>query len=327
MVESLQPPYTIALANQTFGMIPPVFQRLLPEGKLVSCKPDDLREALALIPLMAPAGPELLDQAPRLRLVQQWGAGLEGVDVAAATQRGVAVANVPTGATGNAASVAEWCVMAAIVLSRRLDEARALVREGGVWGAPMGRALTGKRAGILGLGGIGEALAIRLRPFGLRLEGVRRQPDPKQTARLGLEWVGTLDQLDEMLERLDYLFLCLPASAETRGVIGTRQLACLPAGAILINGARGPLVDRDALWQALDSGHLGGAALDVYWQEPVSPADPFVGHPRVLATPHVAGATDASYAGIGAAVAENVRRAAAGRVPLYCINPEVVGAW
>src|SRR5512146_466972 len=125
-------------------------------------------DAEVLIPTMARIDGAVMDRVRGLRLIQQWGAGLEGVDILAATERGIPVANVPTEGTGNAESTAEWCVMAAIAVSRRLPQLGPSMRAGGQWGGPMGRALIGTTAGIIGLGGIGRALAPRLKPFGMR---------------------------------------------------------------------------------------------------------------------------------------------------------------
>lgn len=283
-----------------------------------------LGEADVLIPAMARVDEAVLEQAPRLLLIQQWGAGLEGVDVAAATRRGIPVANVPTRGTGNAISVAEWCVMAALVLARRLDEARANARAASPWGAPAGLSLWGRVAGIVGFGGIGQALAPMLRALGMGVRAVKRSPQPELARARGLDWLGGMDRLEDLLATSDFLFLAVPATPETRGLIGARELAAMKPGSYLINAARGALVDEAALLQALDSGHLAGAALDVFVQEPPPADHPLLSHPRVLATAHVAGVTDVSYADIARRVADNIRRVQAGELPEPCVNPE---AW
>ena len=265
-------------------------------------------EASVLIPTMARIDARMMDRITGLRLIQQWGAGLEGVDLAAAAERGIAVANVPSAGTGNADSVAEWCVMAAIALSRRLPELERSIREGGAWGAPMGRGLGGRTAGFLGLGGIGQALIARLRPFGMRLLGLKREADPALGERLGLDWIGGEPAFAEFLSRTDYLFLCLPLSPRTRHIIGAREIALLPAGACIINAARGGLIDAEALTQALCQGHLSGAALDVFASEPLDPDSPLLKAPGLIATPHIAGVTDVSYRDIARRVAENIER-------------------
>ena len=315
------------VASRAFAVVRSYLLRELPEAEVVFAGPDALADEVAraevLIPSMARIGPEVLARASRLALIHQWGAGLEGVDLEAATRAGIPVANVPTAGTANADSVAEWCVMAALALARRLDEARAHARAGSPWGEPAGQCLLGRRAGIVGFGGIGRALAARLRPFGMRVCAVRRRPQPEEAAAFGLEWQGPMERLDELLAQSDFVFLALPATAETRHLIGRAQLERMRAGAFLINAARGTLVDEAALLEALDAGRLAGAALDVLQREPPDPGHPLLHHSRVLVTAHVAGVTDASYTDIARHVARNVRRVQQGLLPEPCANPAV----
>jgi phosphoglycerate dehydrogenase-like enzyme len=306
----------IVVAGDGFKALREHLTRALPGIVLNAIEPQILRRdgacASVLIPTMSRIDGEMMDRITGLRLIQQWGAGLEGVDLAAAQQRGIAVANVPSAGTGNAVSVAEWCVMAAIALSRGLPELDKTIRQGSAWGGPMGRGLRGRTAGILGLGGIGQELALRLKPFAMRLVGLKREADAAIAARFGLDWLGGESDLQEFLEQTDYLFLCLHLNSRTRGFIGEREIASLPAGACIINGARGALIDEEALVKALVSGHLSGAALDVFAQEPLDPNSRLLQIPSVIATPHIAGVTDISYSDIARLVAENVTRLLSG---------------
>jgi len=277
-------------------------------------------KADVMLPAMSRIDGGLMDRIEGLRLIQQWGAGLEGVDIAAATERKIAVANVPTPGTGNAESVAEWCVMAAIALSRRLPLAQETIRTGGTWGTPLGRALMGRTAGIVGLGGIGQALAARLRPFGMRLIGLQRRPEPALAERLGMEWVDGPERLAELLRRSDYLFLCVPLTEQTRHLIDEAALAMLPPKACIINAARGGLLSTQAMLRALAEGRLIGAGLDVFEQEPLDPASPLLGRADVIATSHIAGVTDVSYRGIARGVVANIVRILAGQPPFNCVN-------
>ncbi|MBL6750092.1 MAG: lactate dehydrogenase [Nevskia sp.] len=320
----------VVIAGKGFGTVRQYMDEMLPEVEFEAVELPVLRAggvaADVLIPAMARIDGELMDGIEGLRLIQQWGAGLEGVDVAAATARRIAVANVPTGGSGNAESVAEWCVMAAVAVSRRLPLAERAVRSGKSWGSPMGRAMLGRTAGIVGMGGIGQALAQRLRPFGMRLLGLRRQADPELAQRLGMEWIAGPERLAELLHYSDYLFLCMPLTGDTRGLIDARALALLPPQACVINAGRGGLIDQDALLEALASGRLTGAGLDVFAQEPLDPASPLLQRPDVVATPHIAGVTDASYRGIAERVAANVHRLLAGGVLHDCVNAHAFGA-
>jgi phosphoglycerate dehydrogenase-like enzyme len=319
----------VVMAGTGFTAVRRFLAEALPDAQLEQVEVATLRArghvADVLLPAMSRIDGALMDRIEGLRLIQQWGAGLEGVDVAAASERKIAVANVPTPGTGNAESVAEWCVMAAIALSRRLSLAQENIRAGGTWGTPAGRALIGRTAGIVGLGGIGKALATRLRPFAMRLIGLQRRPQAALAERLGMEWVGGPERLAELLRRSDYLFLCVPLSDHTRQLIDEAALATLPPQACVINAARGGLLSHQALLRALDEGRLLGAALDVFELEPLAPDSPLLGRPDVIATSHIAGVTDVSYRGIARGVVANIVRVLAGQVPHNCVNREAFG--
>ncbi len=279
---------------------------------------DSLAGFDVLIPTMSIVGGKELETADRLKLIQQCGAGLEGVDMRAATARGIKVANVPTDISGNADSVAELGVYLMIGLSRDFREMERSMKNRQM-GVPRGRTLVGKTVGIIGLGGIGRALVRRLKPFGVNLIGIKRHDEQKAKEELGLQWAGTPFQMDDLLSKSDYVVLCLPMSAETKNMIGRREFEKMRNDAYLINLARGGLVDREALLEALSCGQIAGAGLDVFWEEPPDPHDPIFRY-NVLATPHIAGSTDISTAGIVEGVTENIRRLEAGEDILYVKN-------
>ncbi len=276
---------------------------------------DTLRGFDVLIPTMTVVSKEHLLEADRLRLIQQSGVGLEGVDIEAAKSLNIRVANVPADISGNADSVAELGIYLMLGLSRNVRQIPESFANG-LMGYPRGRALLGKTVGIIGLGGIGRALAKRLKPFGVRLVGIKRQDPQKAKEELGLEWAGTPVELDELLNMSDYVVLCLPVTDESRNMLNRRSFRAMKRDAFLINLSRGGLVDRDALEEALSTGTIAGAGLDVFWKEPVDPNDPIFKH-NVLATPHIGGATDVSIQGIMREVAENIRRLDRGQEPLY----------
>ncbi len=318
----------VVMAGTGFAAVRQFLLEALPQARLDQVEVATLRAhghaAEVLLPAMSRIDGALMDRIAGLRLIQQWGAGLEGVDIAAATERRIAVANVPTAGTGNAESVAEWCVMAAIAVSRRLPLAQETIRGGGTWGTPLGRALIGRTAGIVGLGGIGRALAARLRPFGMRLIGLQRNPDPVVGERLGLEWVGGPERLPELLRQSDYLFLCVPLSDRTRQLIDESALDLLPPQACIVNAARGGLLDHPALLRALAEGRLIGAGLDVFDREPLEPAAPLLARNDVVATSHIAGVTDVSYRGIARGVAANIVRIMSAEAPHNCVNWDAI---
>lgn len=317
----------VVIAGTHFRPCVQYLKNTCPEALIQMVEVKDLESSVKdchiLIPAIALIGERVFAQAPNLILVQQWGAGLEGVDIDAASRYRIPVANVPTSDSGNAESVAEWCVMAAICLSRRFPLIQEQVRTGHPWGAPEGRALFGRTAGLVGFGGIGKALAIRLRCFGMHIVCVKRYPDEALKEAYGLDWIGDTAALPRLLQVSDYLFICVPLTGETRDIISHKELLKLRAGSFLINPTRGPIVNRQALYEALVTGHLGGAALDVFWQEPPSPTDPILNLPNVLLTPHIAGVTDLSYSQIASSVSQNIRRIIAGKRPLNCVNPAV----
>jgi phosphoglycerate dehydrogenase-like enzyme len=276
---------------------------------------ESLRGFDILIPTMSIVDRRQLATADRLQLIQQCGAGLEGVDSQAARDLNIRVANVPTDISGNADSVAELGIYLMIGLSRDV-RGMALSLANRKTGTPQGRALSGKTVGIIGLGGIGRALAVKLAPFGVRLMGVKRHEPQKAKEDLGLDWAGEPQQMDVLLGRSDYVVLCLPLTDESRHMIGRQAFNAMKRSAFLINLSRGGLVDRDALEEALASRKIAGAGLDVFWEEPVDPDDPVFRY-NVLATPHIAGSTDVSIGGIVKAVAENIRRLERGEEPLH----------
>jgi len=279
-----------------------------------------LRGYHALIPTMSPVTAQVMETANSLRLIQQIGAGLEGVDIDAATARGIQVANIPTGASGNADSVAELGIFMMLGLARQALEIPANLRQGRL-GWPMGISLKGKTAGLIGLGGIGKALIQRLKAFDMRLIGIKRQASAEFAAAYGLDWVGSLAELPQLLAESDFVILSLPDSSDTHGLIDQTRLAQVKSGGFLINLGRGGLVDRQALLNALQQGNLAGAGLDVFWQEPPDPDDPIFSC-NVIATPHIGGVTDISLDGNYRGVSENLRRLQHGEPILYCQNQE-----
>lgn len=278
-------------------------------------KVPSLRGVDVLIPTMCRITDDLLRQNDRLRLIQQCGSGLEGVDIEAARARDIWVANVPTDISGNADSVAELGIYFIIGLSRNIKEMAESLREQRM-GEPQGRALSGQTVGIIGLGGIGRALCKRLQPFGVKLIGIKRHDHEKAKKELGLEWIGGPTDLKQLLAKSDFVVLALPVTNENENLIDNEAFAAMKNKAFLINLARGGLVDHDALKEALAMGKIAGVRMDVFWTEPPDPNDSIFNY-NVMATPHIAGCTGASMRGNVRAVAENIRRVSLNQPPLY----------
>ena len=276
---------------------------------------DTLKGFDVLIPTMCSVSQELLDTADQLQLIQQCGSGLEMVDLDAARRSNVYVANVPTDISGNADSVAELGIYLIIGLSRDVRGMSTSWAEQKM-GQPQGRALSGRTIGLVGLGGIGRALVNRLKVFGVHLIGIKRSNPQEAMEKLGMDWVGGVEDLEELLSRSDFVVLCLPMTSENKNLIDRNAFSSMKKGAFLINLSRGGLVDRDALEDALASGKIAGAGLDVFWEEPPDPNDPIFSY-NVMATPHIAGSTDVSMRGIVKVVADNIRRLEKKLKPLY----------
>ena len=228
---------------------------------------------------------EALAHAPGLRLISILGTGTDNVDLSAARARGVSVTNTPG---SGAASVAELTLGLILAVVRAIPLSDARLRQG-VWQHAEGPELEGKTLGVLGLGAIGGRVARMGRALGMRVVAWSYSPDPARAAHLGVE---SLADPDEIFRQADILTLHLRNTPEVRGLVGRRTLGLMRRGAYLINTARGALVDPDALADALRTGHLAGAGLDVFTEEPLSAdRNPFRELSNVVLTPHIGAVT------------------------------------
>ncbi|GAA5169039.1 D-glycerate dehydrogenase [Pseudonocardia eucalypti] len=284
--------------------LPGIEQVEIPVGRHDGHRPPPVE---VLVPLGATVDAELMD-ATGPRLIQQFGVGLQGVDLEAAHARGIPVAFVPATGTGNADAVAEIAMLHLLALLRRYREAQHSVAERRL-GQPIGTTLAGKTISVLGTGGIGIAVIGRLKAFGVRPLAIGRRAFTDYPALADLlteaDYHSTTG-LSAALARSGALIVCCPLTEHTRGLIGVDQLAAMPPGGYLVNVGRGPVVDYQALLAALRSGRLAGAGLDVTWQEPADPDDDLLRH-NVSLTPHIGGVTVESYAAMAETFAENVR--------------------
>lgn len=229
-------------------------------------------------------GRELFEAVESLRVVGKAGSGIDNIDVEAATDEGVVVVHTPG---MNAESVGEYTVGLMVAHWRKIPAAERHLRDGG-WRSEAwwGTELRGRTVGLVGLGAAGTETAKRLRPFGPDLVAHDPYVDPDHAASVGADLVG----LDDLLARSDVVSLHVRLTDETRGMIDADAFERMQDDALLVNTARAAVVDRTALLDALDTGAIGGAALDVLHEEPPDPSDPLFDHENVLATPHLAGA-------------------------------------
>ena len=242
---------------------------------------------------------EVFAASTRLKVVARAGVGLDNVDVAPATERGVLVVNAPT---SNIVSAAEHAVALLLSVARRVPAADASLR-GGEWkrSSFSGVELSGKVVGVVGLGKIGQLFAQRLAAFGTELIAYDPYVSPARAAQQGIELVS----LDELLERADIISIHLPKTPETKGLIGAAALAKTKHGVLIINAARGGLIDEGALAESVRSGHVGGAGIDVFVDEPTT-SSPLFELPNVVVTPHLGASTAEAQDRAGTDVARSV---------------------
>lgn len=260
---------------------------------------------------------EVFAAAPRLKVVGRHGAGLDNIDLAAAGEAGVVVTSTPE---ENAVSVAEHTFALMLAVSRRIVVADAAVRRG-EWprAAMTGFELHGKILGLLGVGRIGFRVALRARAFGMTVIG--HDPYLPASSPLATEsGVERLATVEEVLARADLVSVHLPMTDETRGLLSAERLALLKPGAVVINTSRGEIVDEPALLEALRSGRLAGAGLDVRAVEPPGADDPFAALASVVLTPHLAAFTVEAQDRVSETVALDIERVLTGGAALYWAN-------
>jgi len=259
---------------------------------------------------------DLLAESP-IRVIGRLGVGLDNIDVRGARTLGIPVV-VARGA--NAIAVAEYVLAACFHFSRQLADVSQDTREGH-WNRTLGGIeLYGKTLGIVGLGDIGQRLALRARSLGMRV--IASDPAQLWTHWAAMDVNVELRSMDDLLASSDFVTLHTPLTAETRHLINAERLRLMKPTAYLINTARGGIVDETALWQAIQSGVIAGAALDVREKEPPTHPDPFTDHPRVLLTPHISGLTAEAQRRTARMVAEDVVRVLRGQEPQAAVSRE-----
>jgi D-3-phosphoglycerate dehydrogenase len=261
---------------------------------------------------------EALAAADRLKVVARAGVGLDNVDVPAATARGVLVVNAPT---SNIVSAAEHAVALLLAVARRVPQATSSLKSG-EWKRSKftGVEITDKTMGVVGLGRIGVLVAQRMSAFGVRLLAYDPYVPAARAAQIGVRLVP----LDDLLRESDFISIHLPKTPETVGLIGERELALCKPGVVIVNAARGGLLDEHALAQALKEGRVGGAGLDVYAEEPCTDS-PLFGFDNVVATPHLGASTAEAQDKAGLAVARSVKLALQGEFVPDAVNVQAGG--
>jgi phosphoglycerate dehydrogenase-like enzyme len=259
-----------------------------------------------------------LEAADRLEVIARYGGGVGNVDLETAAKKGITVTNTPH---ANAVSVAELAIGLMIALARSIPEAAALVREG-KWPRLHGTSFEGKVIGLVGFGSVGREVARRLQQWQATLLAYDPFGDESLARSLNVRLVG----LEELTRQSDFVSLHAPLTGATRQMVNADFLSRIKRGAYLVNTARGELVDEGALLAALDSGQLGGAALDVYAEEPPAPDSVLRRRPHLIATPHCGAHTDGAANGMGRESLRDCMAELRGETPLHPVLTQGVKA-
>ncbi len=255
-------------------------------------------QAHAILTRQGPVTAAAMDASARLRIVARHGVGVDDVDLDAARARGIVVARAPG---SNTLAVAEHTIAMILAMAKDFRALGEMIATG-TWrgGATKVRDIHGMRLGLLGFGAIGLQVAKLAQPFGMEVMALSRPGTGLRPA----ENVARAPDLQTLLRHSDVLSVHCPYTPETHHIINATAFATMPKGSYLVNTARGGIVDEAALAEALDTGHIAGAALDVFEVEPPAPQYHLRRHPKVLATPHVSGVTDGSLVNMGLMAAE-----------------------
>lgn len=336
-----------------------------PEISVIQCASEDVKDELAdadvAIPLMTALTAEIIQNAPKLKLILQFGAGVEAIDIIAATKFGIFVSNIPSAGTGNSTSCAEMAIFLSMALLRNINSMATSIATKQL-GVPLGQMLYGKNVLVIGFGNIAKELIPRLNVFGVSSIAALRRSNTwtrsnrnKATSLFNGQQKRINDFSNESTEEedggkamaltryaeslladkgtwpqdssrlastADIIILTCIQDSTNRGMINTEFIENCKTGVKIVNVARGGLLDYDAVLAGLNSGKIGGCGLDVQFWEPFDPEDPIATHPRVYLTPHIAGVTETSYRAMGKIVAEEARRVFRGERPTIQLNSE-----
>jgi D-3-phosphoglycerate dehydrogenase len=268
----------------------------------------------------------IIDVCPNLQLIQQTGIGIDNVDVSYCTSKSIFVANVPL---ANAVSVAEHTLFLILYSAKNVKlsaDPDNHISERRV-SSSLGSEIQGKTLVIIGLGATGLEVAKRAKSFGMHVIAVTKNPFLKKPGGVDKAYfvdnLGGSEILSESVSRADYISLHTPLTEQTKNMIGPKEFALMKKSSFLVNVARAPIVDREALFTALFSNKISGAAFDVFWEEPPDPNDKLLKLHNFILTPHIAGWTIESVDIIARIIATNLERFAQAQIPLTIVNPEL----
>ena len=313
----------IAVTDSVFPSLDPAkaaLARVDPDIRIAkSAGADDIlnvaREADAILVTYAKLPGELLRQLERCKVIGRFGLGVDNIDIKTAVELGITVTYVPDYCI---AEVSDHAMALILALARKVPFSNALV-QGGRWEMPAVvplRRLAGQVLGLIGFGHIPRALVPKAKAFGLTVVAHDPYVPPDVLAALGVAGVG----FDDLLARSDFISVHAPLTPQTRGLVNAAAFARMKPGALIVNTARGPLIDETALIAALDSGHLGGAALDVVATEPLAKDSPLLHRDNVILTPHTAFYSVEALNELQTKCASDVARVLSGEKPVYPVK-------
>lgn len=321
--------HRVVVTDSVFPSLEPAIKVLRQVGAEVTLAPAPTpegilrvaRQADGLLVTYARVTGDIIRQLEKCRIIARFGIGVDNVDVAAATGQGIVVTNVPDYCIDE---VSDHALALMLALVRKVCQANALVQSG-TWDlqplTPIPR-LQGRTLGLIGFGKIPRALAPKAQALGLHVLAFDPYVSAETMAERGVEKVD----LEELLRRSDIISVHAPLTPQTHHMLDEKAFQLVKSGVIIINTARGPLIDEDALVQALDEGRVAAAALDVLESEPPPREHPLLGRENVILTPHMAFYSEESLVELQTKAAQEVARVLSGERPRYPVNPEVLSS-
>ncbi|MFH0748801.1 MAG: 2-hydroxyacid dehydrogenase [Candidatus Bathyarchaeota archaeon] len=261
----------------------------------------------------------LIKSAPKLKMIQSTGSGVDGIDIDVATEREVIVCST----TGlNAIPAAEHVTALMLALAKNITKYDRMLRNK-VWLRMPSSLLNKKTLGVVGLGSIGRMVVKRAKPFGMKVIAIKRRPSEELRLKLGIDFLGGRDDLTKILRESDFIVLSLPLTPETRKLIGERELRMMKKTAYLVNVSRGEVVDEEALIKILKEEVIAGAGLDIFYNEPINSDNPLLRLENVVFTPHVAGGAYIEQIVDARAqfIVQNIKRLMKGKKPKKIVDP------
>ena len=311
--------YTKKLLNDTDFAEKMVVKTCNPENII-----DEIPTAHIVVPLMCKITRDLIVKAPFLALIHQFGVGVEGIDIEAASECGISVANIPSEGTGNAESCAELAIYLIIACLRNQKALENSIKTKHL-GHPAGRTILGANVFIFGMGGIGRQVAARLRAFQpARLVGVSKSGNNSGVAGELVDEIGGPADIPRLAKGCHIVIICVNQDNTTKGIVNKDFIDLLAKGAVIVNVARGGILNYSDVLDAIHCNQLSAVGLDVFHTEPVPTDDPLVNHPRCIVTPHVAGVTHVSYHVLASYLVDNIERLLKGNKLRNVVNEKLL---